>query len=363
MNLNLIDEEDFTRTMEEVVLPDLSRCRHEGWMTSHSRSGEGGEILEGGREKDRDPVGLVHFVCYDVNEFHDRAYESGQARWRGAVVISHGFTEFADKYAELTWYFLMQGYSVCLIEHWGHGGSGRGVDGRSLVWVDHWQRYVADLASFCESVGQVYAGDHPLCLYAHSMGGAIAARMLERHPSLIDKAVLSSPMIAPRVGLPPSLVLVAAKAACGLGLGRTMIPGFHPFNPEADMTQYVNGSEARVRWAHRQRAGNPEYQTSAATFGWIRESLAMCRVILEPEQCERVETPILLFQAEPDTMVLPKPQARFVAQVEAGGSQADLVTIHKSMHELFEMPNPVLGPYLQQILDFFDSPYRLGGDR
>ena len=51
-----------------------------------------------------------------------------QPRSVAPVVISYGFTENARKYSELIWYFLLDGYSVCVLEHRGHGYSVRDVD-------------------------------------------------------------------------------------------------------------------------------------------------------------------------------------------------------------------------------------------
>ena len=70
------------------------------------------------------------------------------------------------------------------------------------MWIDDWRRYVADLAKFAETVGKDYADGRPLNLYCHSMGGGIGASVLETHPTLFDKAVLSCPMIAPVTGMP-----------------------------------------------------------------------------------------------------------------------------------------------------------------
>lgn len=359
MTVELIDEERYDQIMQDIVLPDLAICRHEGWMTSHGARGKGGVLVDDADRERFDSNDLLHYVCYDRTEFQDKASEPCQACCRGAVVISFGFSEFADKYQEMTWYFLMQGYSVCILEHWGHGFSGRGVSDPSLVWVDHWQRYVADLASFCFQVGQSYAGDRPLALYAHSMGGGVGARLLERFTTLIDKAVLSSPMIAPRTGFMPLVAWTTVDGACLLGQGKRMAPGFGPFRPEVNMDNYPHGSRARVAWSQRQRRDQVRFQTSAATFGWVRESMELSRAILRPGQCSRVESPVLVFQAQNDRFVLSAPQDRFVAQVRDGGCQADLVKVPNSMHELYQMPNAVLGPYLERVFTFLEEPYQL----
>ena len=66
-------------------------------------------------------------------------------RPRGVVVISHGFTENAEKYKEIVYYFIKEHFHVYLPEHCGHGKSYRLVDDPSLVYVDSYHRYVEDL--------------------------------------------------------------------------------------------------------------------------------------------------------------------------------------------------------------------------
>ena len=57
-------------------------------------------------------------------------------RPRGVVVISHGFTENAEKYKEIVYYFIKEHFHVYLPEHCGHGKSYRLVEDPSLVYVD-----------------------------------------------------------------------------------------------------------------------------------------------------------------------------------------------------------------------------------
>lgn len=123
-------------------------------------------------------------------------------RPRGVVVISHGFTENAEKYKEIVYYFIKEHFHVYLPEHCGHGKSYRLVEDPSLVYVDSYHRYVEDLL-FVARKAKAEACGLPLVLYSHSMGGGIAAAAAAKAPHLFRKVVLSSPMIRPLTGKVP----------------------------------------------------------------------------------------------------------------------------------------------------------------
>ncbi|PJM72433.1 hypothetical protein CS006_09875 [Bifidobacterium primatium] len=429
MELQLIDEHDYARTMTETVLPALAACRSEGWMEpSHDADlapldslqtaptprqpkrgtpgnpifGEHGELAEvinnakedikadvkantirlrkpnvndsptnarfaedanvGAGNTDRpavtnaDHTGQLHYVCYDAAKFDAVREHGATATFRGAVVISHGFTEFAERFAELAWYLLLDGFSVCILEHRGHGYSPRDVADESLVWIDDWHRYVDDLAKFCSTIGQDYALGSPLYLYGHSMGGGIAAAMLERYPTIIDKAVLSAPMIAPKTGMPLWLSPWIVELACAVGLSKHIAPTQQYFSEDFDEQFYRGLSLPRARWVHDLRVKHPEYHTNAATFGWVREGLRMYRSVLRPAACAEVEAPLLVFQADNDSYVLPQPQNRFVSLVRAGGCPAQLVHLRGSRHEMTTERNEIMRQYVGRILEFLHTP-------
>lgn len=347
--VRLIDESTYADTMLNTVRPALAACREEGRFDPAAAE----------REAGLEPIGgTLHYLAYDAAKFDIEREQGATAMFRGCIVISHGFTEFAEKYDELVWYFLLAGYSVCVLDHRGHGKSARDVDGRCLVWIDDWRRYVADFAGFASSVGQRYANGQPLNLFCHSMGGGIGAAVLEQYPTLFDKAVLSAPMIAPQTGMPLWLARVLVGAFCGIGFGRKGVFGQADFDSSApiDMSLYKDSSEARERWYHRLRCETVEYQTYRAAFEWVRQALKLSRAVLDPSACADIVTPMLLFQAGRDIWVLNKPQNLFVRRVQDGGGAAKLVRIDESAHEIFSMPNKVYQPYLERILAFYASP-------
>ena len=355
MHIELIDEANYANNMTNRVLPALERCKDEGWFDAEAVEASATTEQPEGLGPAPTP-GKLHYVCYDAGKFDAIRANSATATFRGAIVISHGFTEFAGKYAEMVWYFLLAGYSVCVLEHRGHGHSVRDIDNKSLVWIDDWRRYVADLAAFAATIGQQYAGGMPLNLYAHSMGGGIGAAVLEQHPTLFDKAVLTAPMIAPSTGMPNWLARILSEGMCAFGLGRHIVFGQSEFTPEISMDDHPGASEARIRWFQQLRIDDENNQTYAATFEWVRQALRLSSSVIRPSACTQVETPILLFQAGRDMWVLNGPQDHFVKLVQEGGGQAKIVRIPESLHEIFSMPNAVLGPYVHQILDFLDDP-------
>ncbi len=345
MQMPLIDETNYAGEMRDTVLPALARCCDEGWM----------EPAEAADLQPAPSPGKLHYRCYDATKFAALNIDGVVARLRGTVVVSHGFTEFATRYSEMIWYFLCQGYSVCVLEHRGHGYSPRDINDPALVWIDDYRRYAADLAQFTQTVGREYAGDRPLGLFSHSMGGGIGAIAMERHPSLFDKAVLSSPMLAPQTGMAMWLTGPLMAVACGVGLGKHVALGHGSFPVEFNMQGEEDASEVRMRWCYDQRLADKHYYTYSPTYGWVREAVKLSREALKPSSCERLETPTLLCQAGKDIWVLNEAENRFARQVADAGGDLRLVRCDDSVHSLFTMPNRVLAPYLDTLFDFLDD--------
>lgn len=350
MTITLIDEARYDAEMDATVLPALQACMTEGWMEPATVDWEGKALPKLERP------GRLHYYRYDARTFDALREEGASGVFRGTIVISHGFTEFGRKYSEMVWYFLLAGYSVCVFEHRGHGHSAHDMSNPSLVWIDDWRRYVADFATFAQTVGREAADGDPMYLYCHSMGGGIGAAALERYPSLFDKAVLSAPMIAPVVGMPTWVARIVVGVICGLGFGKSRVFGHTDFDGNLNLDDYRGASEARIRWFHKQRLADVTCQTNAATFDWANQAMALSRAVLKPDMCGAIEAPVLLFQAGRDVWVLNGPQDDFVERVREGGGSIEKVRYSQSLHEIFSMPNAVLGSYLGKILDFLSAP-------
>lgn len=106
---------------------------------------------------------------------------------KGVVMISHGFTETAEKYKEVIYYFVKKQYHVYLPEYCGHGRSYRLIPDSSLIYVDDYQRYVNDFLYVAKMAAKENPG-LPVFLYGHSMGGGLAAAEAAQEPGAFHES-------------------------------------------------------------------------------------------------------------------------------------------------------------------------------
>lgn len=107
---------------------------------------------------------------------------------RGVVVISHGMSEYAARYAPLADKLAAAGYAVYAHDHRGHGRHSP-LPGWFAA-SGGWEQVVDDLRCVVD-----YArGQHacPLVLYGHSMGSFVARSFLLRYGQRLDGLVLSA---------------------------------------------------------------------------------------------------------------------------------------------------------------------------
>ena len=257
-------------------------------------------------------------------------YRIPHMRPQAVIVISHGFCEFVHKYEEMIEYYHRLGYVVYYLDHRGHGFSERTVEAMDLVHVKHWQDYVSDLGIFLRDVVRKENPDRRVFLFGHSMGGAIAAAVLEREPGLVDAAVLSSPMMEMSVGKhKPWFVKALTGFCCLTGRGTQMGPGNRGFDGKPVYETSSAQSKARYDYFFDWRLRVPEYTTYGGSNSWIREALRLGDYVRK--HADRVQVPVLLWQAGQDSLVVPAGQELFAER----SAQTRLVRFDRSKHEIF----------------------------
>lgn len=266
------------------------------------------------------------------------------------VMLVHGFTENAFKYAELIWALLHLRFSVVAYDQRGHGRSWRdeALSAPCVTHVDHFSEYIADLQAVCDRYTAVSA--RPFFLFAHSMGGAVASLFLEKNPHVFSAAVLSSPMIAPATGGIPAPVASAVGIIAGL-LGRAKKHPFFmkPYSGPEDFATSCATDPERFAWYDAVKASRTEFQNSIPSYQWSAEALRVTAQILAAGAPEKIACPVLLFSADADSSVLPGPQQDFIRRVPDGKYSF----VKESRHEIYRSVNAVLFPWWHDVIGFF----------
>lgn len=283
---------------------------------------------------------------YDGKPLHYAVFTPENAR--KTVVISHGFTESIEKYHEAVYYFLRSGCRVWILEHRGHGHSPRAVQDPSLTHIRRFEEYTDDFALFMEEVLKDAPGKP--CLYAHSMGCAIALLYMERHPDTFERAFLSSPMIVPESGgVPIPLARAVLRGALLFGRGKKRAFISAPYTGKEAFESSCKTCRERFDEYEAIKEATPEFHTTCSTYGWAYQSLRVRKMLMKKGAPEKVDTPILMALAGQDTTVSRPPQLALAARLP----HCTVKTYEDAKHEIFGSGDETVFPYFDDLLQFF----------
>ena len=279
-----------------------------------------------------------------------RSYELEHSK--GVIVISHGFCESSEKYKELIEIFNKNSYSVYIIDHRGHGKSGRlGIDS-SQVNVEDFNYYIKDLKTLLDSIVMPNLNNRKLYLYSHSMGGAIGALFLEKYNNYFDKAVLNCPMMEIDTGNYPKVVSkIMSKVFCIIGMGNKYLFGQGPFNGKPDSKKSTTSSQKRYDLYFNKQLKYKELQTSGGSFNWLNQSFKGIKELLKEENIDNIKADLLLFQAGKDSFVKPEGHSKFLSLAK----NCSFIKFEDSKHEIYIERDEIFNIYIEKVLQFYDN--------
>jgi lysophospholipase len=288
--------------------------------------------------------------------------QSGPEQVKATVVVVNGRTESYLKYQELAYELTQQGYQVLMFDHRGQGQSTRLTENPHKGHIEDFQQYIDDmhqLASRVVLAEKVQADQKlPLYLLGHSMGGAISTLYLQQHPDVFQKAALSAPMH----GINGKLAYDEWDA-CRLASTVTLFSteGYAGFadKPYAAGTfegNELTGSKERYQWMQTLYQDNPQLQLGGATWGWLDQA---CAVLPDmQQQADKIKIPVLVMQAELDTLVSATAQQEFctvLANNPNSGCVGGLQVIQGAKHELLFEQDEIRQQVLEKVLTHFAS--------
>ena len=207
--------------------------------------------------------------------------------------------------------------------------------------------YIADVKTFMDKIVMPSAGKLPKIIYAHSMGGAIAALFLEEHPEYFDAAVLSSPMFSIKTGSTPS---IAVKLLCAkirlLHQENLSFPGGKRFDGIPSFETSSARSEKRYNYIFNQRLADEHYHTYMMSNGWGAASFKATARLLR--RASKVKTPVLLLTAGNDALVNMSGHEKFAKRA----SNVQHINYEDSKHEIYNDVDEVREKYFNDIFTF-----------
>lgn len=268
------------------------------------------------------------------------------------IVICHGFGEFTEKYNELIYYFVKDGYSVFVIEHRGNGRSQRlGIDNYQIN-VEKFDNYVSDFKKFIDEIVIPSSQNKGLFLFAHSMGGAIGTIFLEEYCDYFKAAVFSAPMHEINTGkIPKLLAMVVSNAMKFFGKGGDYIPGQSPYKEREVFYSRATSCKERYNYLNEKVRNNNNYQSGGASAYWYIESVKADKKLIKKENASKVKIPVLLFQSEYDTHVIPEAQNKFAAHA----SNCKIIRIKSAKHEAYSEIDEISFAFFDKTLSFYEE--------
>lgn len=294
--------------------------------------------------------------CVEQCDFHSfdglnlRYYHASQGEGKepkGCIVMLHGYCGFWGKFHEVAHFFWQAGFDVFFLEQRGHGYSGRQIDDKDMVHVIDYADYIADVKTFMDKIVMPSAGKLPKIIYAHSMGGAIAALFLEEHPKYFDAAVLSSPMFSIKTGSTPSIAVKLLCAKIRLMRQENLpFPGGKRFDGIPTFATSSARSEKRYNYIFNQRLNDEHYHTYMMSNGWGAASFKATARLLR--SASKVKTPVLLLTAGNDALVNMSGHEKFAKRA----SNVQHINYEDSKHEIYNDVDEVREKYFNDIFTF-----------
>ena len=274
------------------------------------------------------------------------------------IVIVPGRSEGYLKYQELSYELFGQGYDIHIIDHRGQGISERLTQNPHKGYVKTFDDYSTDLAQFIDTIIE------PTCaqtyLLAHSMGGAIATRYMQKHENKIKASVLASPMIAINGGgIPPWLANFLIKGGNSLNSLVSDQPWYFLGQNDHSRTDFkdnkLSQSTTRYHIFDELYEQTLALQLGGVTFHWLAQAIEANENIFS--DIEKLKVPTIVLQAGSDTIVDNDAQNEFCQALHAVKADScpdgKPTVITGAMHELFFEQDQYRNQAMSAVLNWF----------
>lgn len=272
-----------------------------------------------------------------------------------ALLLIQGRTEAYQKYHELYYDLATQGIAVFSLDHRGQGLSPRELEDPHKGHITDFHLYSQDQNQFITEVVNAQT-DLPLNLLAHSMGGAVAVQLLTQQATLFQRAVLTSPMIAPNTA-----VAFSEQDGCYLAAAfdwtcPDCYAGFvaqpYPLD-QAFADNILTSSTTRYQLFRDLYKQQPQLQLGGPTWSWLTQACDVADQM--PVLARQIKTPVLMLQSGSEQAVSNTAQQQFCQDLGPFCAEGKVQTFAGARHELLFESDSHRDMALQKILAFLQQ--------
>ncbi len=266
------------------------------------------------------------------------------------VYILPGLSEFGEKYIETTRDLNAKGFDVVVIDWAYQGLSHRYSSNRHKRSSDGITLDVMDLHTLITS--QINA-PLPHLMLAHSMGGNIGLRYLEKYPARFKAASFSAPMLG-IAGICTFTKLTRLLLKLLTPFKNSYVPGGHDWSA-LDRHDILNNvfshDKLRCEVHNAWMAANPDLQVGNATYRWLDHSLRSISFLAKQKTLRSIHTPLVLGLAEKDTVV----DNKAIIHAAAFLPNAHLEFLNGSGHEILMEGDEIRDRFMDETLKLFGN--------
>lgn len=250
---------------------------------------------------------------------------------RAVCVLLQGFTEFLEKYDEVTEELNSRGFVVVSVDWRSQGASERGARDINIGHVGDFGEYDLDLAVLFQKLAAPL--NLPVIALAHSMGAHILLRELHANPRRFLCAALVAPMIDIVVEKYPPWMMnilclilnfrVASKRPLPMTVERDPLTMTFEENRVTSDPKRYESTRAKLK-------KQPFLRISGPSFGWLGAALYSMRHINRQSFADDIATPLIIFGAGKDRIVKTEAIRSYVNWLP----NVEYVEIEDSEHEI-----------------------------
>lgn len=272
------------------------------------------------------------------------------------IIIANGWADTLIRYADITRSLYECGFNIYLYDHQSQGLSGRWLIDMQSIWINSFEDYVDDFIYFTTSVTK----DHPnlpTYVIGYCMGGLIASIAMSRLPSLVNRAILISPMLRNKCGIkyfnfsfsiPQPLARWCCMCASWAGLGAVHALGFFKEEASDIFPVGVSTTDEEQLQIHKSiRERYPEVIAACVTNDWLYQAVRSQRKFAR--RYEFVRTNTLILAAENDYFVYNRAMMMYTRKATA----ARMFVCKDALHDLLHEDESIRGATKKAILDYF----------